>query len=227
MASHTPTPKTPVITHEQHNGDHATQRAQWLRAAILGANDGLLSTTSLMLGVSSAQDDKWSIILSGIAGAIAGSFSMAVGEFVSVSTQRDIEKAVKCVKPPAILLSDNRLPLPSPGRSPAIRAMATASDETMGTLPSPVKAAVASGLAFIAGSLAPLVTGTLVSSHSARVSALVIVSSITLAMFGGLGAHLGKSSVRDSAVRVLVGGWIAMAVTYWLLKPLHKKDGDD
>ncbi|XP_073263220.1 uncharacterized protein [Populus alba] len=67
-------------------------RAQWLRAAILGANDGLLSTTSLMLGVGAAKEDSRSMVLSGLAGALAGACSMAVGEFVSVSTQRDIER---------------------------------------------------------------------------------------------------------------------------------------
>ncbi|KAK9064968.1 hypothetical protein SSX86_016351 [Deinandra increscens subsp. villosa] len=70
------------------------QRAQWLRAAILGANDGLLSTTSLMMGVGAAREGQWFMILSGIAGAVAGACSTAVGEFVSVSTQRDIELVV-------------------------------------------------------------------------------------------------------------------------------------
>lgn len=212
MASHTPTPKTLVITDEI---DHATQRAQWLRAAILGANDGLLSTTSLMLGVTAAKDDKWSVILSGMAGAIAGAFSMAVGEFVSVSTQRDIEMEMK---------SCNAMPLPSPVKSPVMKSMASVRDHDP---PSPVKAATASGLAFIAGSLAPLLSGMFVSGHIERVAMLVGVSSVSLALFGILGAHLGRSPVRESAMRVLVGGWMAMAVTYWLLRPFHGKDADD
>lgn len=79
---------------QQQNGrsEALQKRAQWLRAAILGANDGLLSTTSLMLGVGAARDDRQSMVLSGLAGALAGALSMAVGEFVSVSTQRDIER---------------------------------------------------------------------------------------------------------------------------------------
>ncbi|KAM0942894.1 putative Ccc1 family protein [Dioscorea sansibarensis] len=211
MASHTPTPRTPVITDEI---DHATQRAQWLRAAILGANDGLLTTTSLMLGVTAAKDDKRSVILSGMAGAIAGAFSMAVGEFVSVSTQRDIEKAMKAC---------NAMPMPSPAKSPVMKAMASVRDYD---LPSPVKAATASGLAFITGSLAPLLSGVFVSGHTERVAVLVGVSSVSLALFGCLGARLGRSPVRESAMRVLVGGWMAMAVTYWFLEPFHRKHED-
>ncbi|XP_039130921.1 vacuolar iron transporter homolog 2-like [Dioscorea cayenensis subsp. rotundata] len=191
------------------------RRAQWLRAAILGANDGLLSTTSLMLGVTAAKDDKWSVILSGMAGAIAGAFSMAVGEFVSVSTQRDIEMEMK---------SCNAMPLPSPVKSPVMKSMASVRDHDP---PSPVKAATASGLAFIAGSLAPLLSGMFVSGHIERVAMLVGVSSVSLALFGILGAHRGRSPVRESAMRVLVGGWMAMAVTYWLLRPFHGKDADD
>ncbi|MFS8016757.1 putative Ccc1 family protein [Helianthus anomalus] len=84
---------------KQTNRVDRLQRAQWLRAAILGANDGLLSTTSLMMGVGAAQEDQWVMVLSGLAGAIAGACSMAVGEFVSVSTQRDIESAVNQQNP--------------------------------------------------------------------------------------------------------------------------------
>ncbi|KAK9275407.1 hypothetical protein L1049_022671 [Liquidambar formosana] len=83
----------PPMADEKGLRAERAQRAQWLRAAILGANDGLLSTTSLMLGIGAAKEDRWSMVLSGIAGAIAGACSMAVGEFVSVSTQRDIERA--------------------------------------------------------------------------------------------------------------------------------------
>ncbi|XP_031401105.1 vacuolar iron transporter homolog 4-like [Punica granatum] len=87
------------IDKQQNTRSEALQRAQWLRAAILGANDGLLSTTSLMLGVGAAREDRQSMVLSGLAGALAGALSMAVGEFVSVSTQRDIEE---CWDEPAL-----------------------------------------------------------------------------------------------------------------------------
>ncbi|XP_071913706.1 vacuolar iron transporter homolog 5-like isoform X2 [Coffea arabica] len=81
------------VTATQEKVLQGMQRAQWLRAAILGANDGLLSTASMMLGIGAAKDDQESMIISGIAGALAGACSMAVGEFVSVTTQRDIEKS--------------------------------------------------------------------------------------------------------------------------------------
>ncbi|KAF2312535.1 hypothetical protein GH714_034994 [Hevea brasiliensis] len=86
--------KVEEADHDNYQRAKRLQRAQWLRAAILGASDGLLSTTSLMLGVGAAEEDGQSMILSGLAGAFAGACSMAVGEFVSVSTQRDIEKAI-------------------------------------------------------------------------------------------------------------------------------------
>lgn len=120
------------------------ERAQWLRAAILGANDGLLSTTSIMLGVGAAKDDRRFMVLSGLAGALAGASSMAVGEFVSVSTQRDIGKAchaesvigsfqgsadansAKSVSPPSATNWGRNLPSgPSPGRYPMMKQVAT------------------------------------------------------------------------------------------------------
>ncbi|XP_072977095.1 vacuolar iron transporter homolog 2-like [Typha angustifolia] len=198
MANHTPI----SITHEPTNEEKETtraQRSQWLRAAILGASDGLLSTTSLMLGVGAAKQDHRSTIISGAAGAVAGAFSMAVGEFVSVSTQRDIEIAGGEAK---------TAPTPK-------------------TSPNPVKAAAASGFAFVAGSLVPLLPGYFVKEYHVRILALVIVASAALAAFGGVGARLGGSPACVSAVRVLVGGWVAMGITYWMLKPLEKDDGRD
>ncbi|XP_057809038.1 vacuolar iron transporter homolog 2-like [Salvia miltiorrhiza] len=201
-------------------------RAQWLRAAILGANDGLLSTTSLMLGVGAAKEDRSLMIVSGIAGAVAGACSMAVGEFVSVSTQRDIEKMslnksnvecedVKIQESPAA---------PSPARSPFMKALAMRGDEAEveETLPNPYKAAGASALAFLCGSLVPIATALVFSKQRTRCVAIVVVTTLALLVFGGAGARIGGSPVRISALRVLVGGWISMAVTYGLLKPLDK-----
>ncbi|KAM7515962.1 hypothetical protein LguiA_005545 [Lonicera macranthoides] len=170
-------------------------RAQWLRAAILGANDGLLSNTSLMLGVGAAIEDQWSMILSGLAGALAGAFSMAVGEFVSVSTQRDIEIAAieKC----------------------------SSKDEETEALPNPYRAAFTSAGAFLCGSIVPMVAAVAVANNLGRIIAIVVVTSIALALFGGIGAYLGGLPLRVSAARVLAGGWISMVITYGLLKPLE------
>lgn len=264
-------------------GTELLQRAQWLRAAILGANDGLLSTTSLMLGVGAAKDDRRSMVLSGIAGALAGSLSMAVGEFVSVSTQREIERAnlekrasvTKMEKPEEIMITvaatkhdgtdsaepTQRTPsrstpcrmlickisekgspattgephltaLFSP-RSPALKVLAENSAKAKQeridgeeALPNPYKAAAASALAFLCGSLFPLLPAIFVAQNTLRIVIVAVVASIALALFGGIGAHLGGSPVKVSAVRVLVGGWIAMGFTYGLLKPFDKDDDE-
>ncbi|XWS41010.1 hypothetical protein CRYUN_Cryun17cG0044400 [Craigia yunnanensis] len=291
--------KIPVAD-ETYQRMERVQRAQWLRAAILGANDGLLSTTSLMLGIGAAKNDRWSMILSGLAGALAGACSMAVGEFVSVSTQRDIEQAtsVRCssktdtgmqhdhvrkldmtsspttVKAsklretnlgildaltpirnapcrnltceptekmsPSVIILEPKLPQGlSPGRSPIIKVM----NEDINTkavltlvqdrhkekaLPNPYKAAAASALAFLCGSVVPLASAAFIAQNVIRIVVIAVVTSIALALFGCFGAYLGGSPVRLSAARVLIGGWIAMAITYGLLKPFDRDhDGRD
>ncbi|XP_060193786.1 vacuolar iron transporter homolog 2-like [Lycium barbarum] len=256
---------------EEEKTSKKLARAQWLRAAILGANDGLLSSTSLMLGVGAAKDqDQRSMVLSGIAGALAGACSMAVGEFVSVSTQRDIAKSITdkcqlenelkgddggyktkiqivCCNP---IIAENKQggkvlhesPVQvqahclTPARSPMIRVMEIDARRTMmeeskqdderklEPLPSPVKAAVASSLAFLCGAFVPMVPALVVSENRIRVVVMVIVASLALCLFGGFGAYLGGSSVKISAMRVLIGGWIAMAITYGLLKPFDNDD---
>ncbi|KAI9157278.1 hypothetical protein LWI28_019699 [Acer negundo] len=241
------------------------QRSQWIRAAILGANDGLLSTTSLMLGVGAAKEDRRSMVLSGLAGALAGAFSMAVGEFVSVSTQRDIERSINItsnVKIPAdqhhpvkqsekalaaisnvastnIFTAKNEKMSPlyfSPGRSPMMKVITEDAKtntkklssprkeiEDQEVLPNPFKAAVASAMAFLCGSFVPLLPALLVTRYIIRMVVIVIVTTIALAVFGGFGAHLGSSPIRVSAARVVVGGWIAMGITYGLLKPFDRQ----
>ncbi|KAK4430392.1 Vacuolar iron transporter2.1 [Sesamum alatum] len=228
------------------------QRAQWLRAAILGANDGLLSTTSLMLGVGAAKDDHWLMIVSGLAGALAGACSMAVGEFVSVSAQRDIERTTidKCNpksqnskdKPQEAMPAEGDSAINgyvessqhkaehifTPHQSPFMKVIARdrrdlrQDNNTEEMLPNPYKAAGASGLSFLCGSLVPLLSAMVFSVKKLRVVCIVVVTSIALVVFGGVGARFGGSPVRVSVVRVLVGGWVAMAVTYGLLKPLDR-----
>ncbi|GJR01153.1 vacuolar iron transporter homolog 2-like protein [Tanacetum coccineum] len=214
------------------------QRAQWLRAAILGANDGLLSTTSLMMGVGAAKEDQWFMILSGVAGAIAGACSMAVGEFVSVSTQRDIELAVNQEHPFKensklqeikfeIPKNDHPIDVCIAANSPVVKVILTdaqgmTKEDEKQQVPNPYKAGAASASAFLCGSLFPLAAAIAVNDYTTRIVVVVIVTSIALALFGGLGAVVGGSCVRASAARVLVGGWISMAVTYGLLKPLDK-----
>ncbi|KAL5569845.1 hypothetical protein UlMin_026420 [Ulmus minor] len=156
-------------------------RAQWLRAAVLGANDGLLSTASLMIGVGAVKKDKKMMILTGIAGMVAGACSMAIGEFVSVYSQYDIESQKE-------------------------------------KLPSPYKAAWASALAFAVGALVPLLGASFVTDYKVRLGVVIAAVSFALLGFGALGAFLGKAPPVTSSLRVLVGGWIAMAVTFGLTK---------
>ncbi|KAJ4889586.1 Vacuolar iron transporter-like protein 4 [Raphanus sativus] len=156
-----------------------SKRAQWLRAAVLGANDGLVSTASLMMGVGAVKGDVKTMMLSGFAGLVAGACSMAIGEFVSVYSQYDIEKE---------------------------------------KLPSPMQAAAASALAFSVGAIVPLLAAAFVKEYKVRVGVILAAMTLALVMFGWLGAVLGKAPVVKSSARVLIGGWLAMAVTFGLTK---------
>ncbi|KAF4351196.1 vacuolar iron transporter homolog 4 [Cannabis sativa] len=170
-----------------------TARAQWLRAAVLGANDGLLSTASLMMGVGAVKTDVKTMVLTGIAGMVAGACSMAIGEFVSVYSQYDIELAQ--------MDRDG-------GRD----------KERMKKLPSPWQAAAASALAFGVGAAVPLLGAAFVKEYKVRLGVIVAVVSLALLGFGALAAILGKAHPVKSSLRVLFGGWIAMAVTFGLTK---------
>lgn len=177
-----------------------SKRAQWLRAAVLGANDGLLSTASLMMGVGAVRTDAKSMILTGIAGLIAGACSMGIGEFVSVYSQYDIE-----------LAQINR-----ETRSGTTRPEEVA--EMKRKLPSPWQAAAASALAFAVGALVPLLAALFIKNYRVRLGAVVAAVTVALFGFGWLSSTLGKAPVVKSSLRVLVGGWVAMAITFGFTK---------
>jgi len=169
-------------------------RAQWLRAAVLGANDGLVSVASLMIGVGAVNGGARAMLVSGLAGLVAGACSMAIGEFVSVYAQYDIEVS-------------------------QLKRDGTDGDEgARDALPSPTQAALASALAFAFGAILPLLSGVFVPSLWARLVAVSAASGVGLAGFGAAGAYLGGSSMRRSVLRVLLGGWFAMLVTYGVLR---------
>ncbi|KAG2567699.1 vacuolar iron transporter homolog 2-like [Panicum virgatum] len=169
-------------------------RAQWLRAAVLGANDGLVSVASLMIGVGAVNRSRKAMLVSGMAGLVAGACSMAIGEFVSVYAQYDIEVS-------------------------QLKRDGTDGDEgARDALPSPTQAALASALAFAFGAILPLLSGVFVPSLWARLVAVSAASGVGLAGFGAAGAYLGGSSMRRSVLRVLLGGWFAMLVTYGVLR---------
>lgn len=168
-----------------------SKRSQWLRAAVLGANDGLVSTASLMMGVGAVKHDVKAMILSGFAGMVAGACSMAIGEFVSVYSQYDIEVAQ--MERDSVEIEKEKLP-------------------------SPIQAAAASALAFSAGAIVPLLAAAFVKEYKVRIIAVVVAVTVALMVFGWLGAALGKAPAVRSSARVLFGGWLAMAVTFGLTK---------
>ncbi|KAG7976324.1 hypothetical protein I3843_06G143600 [Carya illinoinensis] len=176
------------------------KRSQWLRAAVLGANDGLLSTASLMMGVGAVKKDVKTMIFTGIAGLVAGACSMAIGELVSVYSQYDVEMAQ----------------MKREGRT---RNMGAAElDAEKAKLPNPWQAAGASAVSFAVGALVPLLGAAFVKDYAVRVGVVVVVVSFALLWFGGLSALLGKAPVVKSSLRVLIGGWMAMGVTFGLTK---------
>ncbi|KAG0486940.1 hypothetical protein HPP92_009035 [Vanilla planifolia] len=182
-----------------------TQRGQWLRAAVLGANDGLVSTASLIMGVGAVKDDVRAMILSGSAGLVAGACSMAIGEFVSVYSQLDIEVAQ--------LKREKKLNSGEEGKE--------VDDASGDRLPSPIQAAMASALSFSIGAAVPLLAAGFIRHYTVRLVVVAIATTIGLAVFGWIGAVLGRAPALKSASRVLLGGWLAMAVTFAFMKTLR------
>ncbi|XP_047963327.1 vacuolar iron transporter homolog 2-like [Salvia hispanica] len=183
-----------------------SKRSQWLRAAVLGANDGLVSTASLMMGVGAVKHAIKAMVLAGFAGLVAGACSMAIGEFVSVYSQLDIELAQ--------LKRDEKR-----------AGVATSEEEKRegGNLPNPIQAAAASALAFSVGAMVPLLAASFIEEYRVRVGVVVAAVSVALVGFGWLGAALGRAPAGRATARVLVGGWLAMALTFGLTKLIGSK----
>lgn len=212
---------------------HKSQRTGWLRAAVLGVNDGIVSTASLMLGVASASTDKSAALTAGIAGLAAGALSMAVGEYVSVSSQRDSERADIAIEErslaanPKAELAELTHIYEDRGLDPALArqvaeqlhqhgAVAAHARDELGIdhndLPNPAQAALASAVSFSIGSAVP-VLATALTAVSDNKLGIVVASLLALAISGAVGAYLGGGRKRWAAIRVLVGGSLAMAIT--------------
>ncbi|KAL6962450.1 hypothetical protein U1Q18_037408, partial [Sarracenia purpurea var. burkii] len=185
-----------------------SKRSQWLRAAVLGANDGLVSTASLMMGVGGVNKDIKAMILTGFAGLVAGTCSMAIGEFVSVYSQLDIEVAQTRREKKRV----------GSGRGGGGRGGEREEEKEEEGLPNPVHAAAASALAFSVGAMVPLLAASFIREYKVRVGVVVAAVSVALVVFGWLGAALGKAPPAKAVVRVMVGGWLAMAITFGLTK---------
>jgi VIT1/CCC1 family predicted Fe2+/Mn2+ transporter len=212
---------------------HRTQRSGWLRAAVLGANDGILSTASLVLGVAASHAKHGSIVVAGVAGLVAGGMSMAAGEYVSVHSQADIEEADLDLEREE-LKTDNKgehreLAAIYVGRGldPALAkrvadqlmahdALEAHARDELGITPRqtarPVQAALTSAASFSVGAAMPL----LVAATGPQAYLIYLVSGTSLfflALLGGIAARVGGASVAAGAMRVTFWGALAMAVT--------------
>lgn len=212
---------------------HIVERVGWLRAAVLGANDGIVSTASLIAGVASADASPKSILVAGIAGLVAGSLSMAAGEYVSVSSQADAEGAdlsrerKELVEQPEFELKEladiyvKRGVEPSLARQVAQQlmakdALAVHAREELGiselTTARPITAAIASAASFAVGAAVPLLVA--IFSPEGRVTLLVTAASLVcLAALGAVGARAGGADVWRATARVTFWGALAMALT--------------
>lgn len=216
-----------------HRETHAIARIGWLRAAVLGANDGIVSTASLIVGVSAAEASRSSILVAGVAALFAGAMSMAAGEYVSVSSQSDTEGAdlsrerTELQRQPKLEGEELARIYETRGVEPALAAKvaqqmmahdalgAHARDElgiSEATQARPLQAAFTSALSFTGGAAAPLVA-VLLTPVRAVVPVVAVVSLVGLAVLGFLGARAGGAPVGRSILRVTFWGALAMAVT--------------
>ena len=223
----------PTHPGEPHGATTST-RLNWLRAGVLGANDGIVSTAGLVVGVAGATSAAAPILTAGIAGLVAGAVSMALGEYVSVSSQRDSEQAL-LAREQAELAEDPDAELDeltelyrrkgltdATARAVAVElsaqdAFAAHAEVELGIRPdelaNPWHAALASAIAFTLGSVIPLVA-ILVPPDHLRVPVTFVVVLLALALTGVVSAVLGSARMGPAAFRVVLGGAIAMAVTY-------------
>ncbi|ANB77728.1 hypothetical protein AYM40_35725 (plasmid) [Paraburkholderia phytofirmans OLGA172] len=212
---------------------HRTHRSGWLRAAVLGANDGVLSMSGLMVGVAAAQTQPHGVLVSGVAGLVAGMLSMAAGEYVSVSSQADVERADLEVeqlslrnefqKEQAELAGiyvrrglDPELAQRVAVQLMAFDALGAHARDDIGisdaTTARPIVAAITSALSFASGGAVPLLAATL-AKRAALIPVVAAVSLLLLALVGALAAHIGGARIVPGMLRVLAWGAIAMSVT--------------
>lgn len=216
-----------------HVENHLVSRIGWLRAAVLGANDGIVSTASLIIGVAAANATSADVLLAGIAGLVAGAMSMAAGEYVSVSSQADTEQAdlsrerKELASQPeferrelAQIYIDRgvepRLALQVADQLMAKDALGAHARDELGisetTAARPILAALASAAAFSVGAIMPL-SMVLLSPPSGLVAVVSIASLLFLALLGAIGARTGGANVLKATARVTFWGALAMALT--------------
>ena len=211
-----------------------SSKLNWLRAGVLGANDGIVSTAGIVVGVAAATADRGPILTAGVAGLVAGAVSMALGEFVSVSTQRDTERALLTKErrelrdDPAAELEELADLYEQRGLSPATArtvaqelsdhdAVRAHAEVELGidpdNLTNPWQAALSSALAFTIGALLPLIA-ILLPPTTFRVPVTVVAVLAALAVTGLTSARLGGAPPGSATIRNVVGGGLALAITY-------------
>jgi vacuolar iron transporter family protein len=225
-------------THAQFDAatSDVSGRLNWLRAGVLGANDGIVSTAGLVIGVAGATTDRSALLMAGVAGLAAGAMSMGVGEYVSVSTQRDTETSLLNLERQELLeLPEQELRelaglLQKKGMSKEVArqaavemtahdALAAHADIELGidpaALSSPVQAALASAVAFTVGALIPLLA---ILLAPAGIAVGVTVVAVVLALMGtGItSARLGHAPMLRATARNVLGGLLAMGITFWI-----------
>ena len=217
----------------RHSEHHVTSRVAWLRAAVLGANDGIVSTACLIVGVAAAHASKSAVLAAGVASLVAGAMSMAAGEYVSVSSQRDLEEAETEVEREE-LASDEKGEHKELASIYVGRGLTQELADKVATQlmehdaldahlrdelginqthrARPLQASLASGLSYSIGAALPLAI-VLPATQEWIIPLVCAVALVVLTLLGGVAARAGKASILVGAVRVLVWGAVALAVT--------------
>ena len=213
--------------------DNPTSRSGWLRAAVLGADDGIVSTAALIVGVAASNASPQAVLTAGLAGLVAGAASMAAGEYVSVSSQRDIEKALRQREEslaqvyPNVALTELAIALQLRGIDPGL-ARKVANDISIAepikanvrvkyglsesTAARPLQAALASAISFAVGAIIPLL-GMVANTPASQIKLTVAFALFALAVCGALAAGAGGAPRWRGALRVVLGGGLAMAIS--------------
>ena len=224
----------PRLHENEPHGNDIAHRLNWLRAGVLGANDGIVSVAAIVVGVAGATTQTGPILIAGAAGVVGGAISMALGEYVSVSSQSDSQKALiekerrELEEEPEEELAELAAIYQSKGLSQdtaqAVARELTAHDALSAHLSaelnidqedivSPWHAAFASAVAFVAGAVLPMLA-ILLPPENIRVPLTFAAVLVALAATGSVGAWIGGSSKRKAAVRVVIGGALALAATF-------------
>lgn len=214
------------------DNDNPTSRSGWLRAAVLGADDGIVSTAALMVGVAASNASPQAVLTAGLAGLVAGAASMAAGEYVSVSSQRDLERSLRereeslAKAYPNVALTELAIALQLQGVEPGL-ARKVANDISIAepieanvrvkyglsesTAARPLQAALASAISFAIGAIIPLLG--MFAPTPARIQLTVAFALFALAVCGALAAGAGGAPRFRGSLRVVLGGGLAMAIS--------------